>query len=399
VNPLLDRLLPYPFERLGALLAGVEPPPDRAPIALSVGEPGEDPPAFIGAALQDALSGLGRYPKTQGLPALREAIAEWLEGRYSLAAGQVDPATQVQPVNGTREALFSFVQAAVDPTAGALVAMPNPGYQIYEGAALLAGAEPRYLDAGAGPGFRPDLDAVAPAEWDRCALLFLCSPANPTGAALGLEDMAAVIELADRHDFVIAADECYAEIYADEDAPPVGLLEACHRLGRDDFNRCVVFHSLSKRSSVPGLRSGFVAGDAAALARYRLYRTYHGCAMPPATQAASIAAWRDEDHVRQTRERYRARFDAVLPVLGEVLDVARPDGAFYLWAGTPIDDERFCRELYRRQHVTLLPGSYLSRPTAAGDPGRNRVRLSLVASLDDCVEAAERIRHCCRELT
>ena len=398
MNPLLDRLLPYPFERLTDLLAGVEPCPDLRPIALSVGEPGEDPPAFIGAALQEALAGLGRYPKTQGMPALREAIADWLEGRYGLAAGRVDPATQVQPVNGTREALFSFVQAAVDPAAGALVAVPNPGYQIYEGAALLAGAEPRYLDAGPGPGFRPDIETVTPAEWDRCALIFLCSPGNPTGAALGLDELAVVIELADRHDFLIAADECYSEIYADEGEPPVGLLEACHRLGRDDFARCVVFHSLSKRSSVPGLRSGFVAGDAAVLSRYRLYRTYHGCAMPPPTQAASIAAWRDEDHVRQTRELYRARFDVVLPVLGEALDVARPAGSFYLWAGTPIDDERFCRELYRRQHVTVLPGSYLSRPTAAGDPGRNRVRLSLVASLEDCVEAAERIRDFCREL-
>ena len=338
MNPLLDRLLPYPFERLADLLAEVEPCRDLRPIALSVGEPGEDPPAFIGAALRDALAGLGRYPKTQGTPVLRQAIADWLEARYALAAGQVDPATQVQPVNGTREALFSFVQAVVDPSAGALVAMPNPGYQIYEGAALLAGAEPRYLAAGSGPAFQPDFDSVTPAEWDRCALLFLCSPANPTGAALGLRELAAVIELADRHDFLIAADECYSEIYADEDQPPVGLLEACRRLGRDDFARCVVFHSLSKRSSVPGLRSGFVAGDAAALARYRLYRTYHGCAMPPPTQAASIAAWRDEDHVRQTRKLYRARFDAVLPMLGEVLDVARPAGSFYLWAGTPIDD-------------------------------------------------------------
>lgn len=400
MNPLLDRLLPYPFERLADLLAEVEPCRDLRPIALSVGEPGEDPPAFIGAALRDALAGLGRYPKTQGTPVLREAIADWLEARYGLAAGQVDPATQVQPVNGTREALFSFVQAVVDPSAGALVAMPNPGYQIYEGAALLAGAEPRYLDAGPETGFRPEYGTVTPAEWDRCALLFICSPGNPTGAALALDELTALIELADRHDFLLAADECYSEIYDDDEGkPPVGLLEACQRLGRQDFRRCVVFHSLSKRSSVPGLRSGFVAGDAAALARYRLYRTYHGCAMPPPTQAASIAAWRDEDHVRQTRKLYRARFDAVLPMLGEVLDVARPAGSFYLWAGTPIDDERFCRELYRQQHVTLLPGSYLSRPTAAGDPGRNRVRLSLVASLEDCVEAADRIRHFCCELT
>jgi N-succinyldiaminopimelate aminotransferase len=396
VNPLLDRLLPYPFERLAALLADVDPPAALAPIPLSVGEPGEDPPAFIGGALTEALAGLGRYPKTAGAPALRAAIAGWLERRYGLGPGAVDPATMVQPVNGTREGLFSIVQACVDPAGNALVAMPNPGYQIYEGAALLAGAEPRYLQAGPATGFTPDLDDVTAEEWARCALLFLCSPGNPTGTALDLGWLEAVIGLADRHDFIVAADECYAEIFLDEDRPPVGLLEACRELGREDFRRCLVFHSLSKRSSVPGLRSGFVAGDAALIDRYRRYRTYHGCAMSPAVQAASIAAWNDETHVAAARARYRARFDAVLPLLEDVLDVQRPDGAFYLWAGTPIDDERFCRELFARQHVTLVPGSYLSRATERGDPGAGRVRISLVAPLPDCIEAAERIRVFCR---
>ena len=399
MNPLLERLQPYPFERLRDLLAGVEPPEHLAPIALSIGEPCHAPPAFIEAALADSLDGLGRYPKTAGDDALRSTIAGWLEQRFRLSSGGIDPATMVLPVNGTREGLFSFVQACIDPRAESLVMMPNPGYQIYEGAALLAGATPRYLNTLGVDGHLPDFPAVPPEEWHRCALLFLCSPANPTGAVLGRDLLTQAIELADRYDFMIAADECYSEIYADEAAPPPGLLEVCAELGRGDFHRCVVFHSLSKRSNVPGLRSGFAAGDAAALTAFRRYRTYHGCAMGPPIQQASIAAWRDETHVVANRELYRQKFDAVLPILSDVLGVARPAGSFYLWARTPIDDQTFCRDLFASQHVTAVPGSYLSRPTPDGDPGTDYIRLSLVAELETCVEAARRIRSFCHDLT
>jgi N-succinyldiaminopimelate aminotransferase len=399
VNPLLERLQPYPFERLRDLLDGVEPPADLAPIALSIGEPRHAPPAFIGSALAESLEGLGRYPKTAGEDALRRAIADWLERRFRLSAGAIDPASMVLPVNGTREGLFSFVQACIDPQADSLVMMPNPGYQIYEGATLLGGATPRYLNTDGEHGHLPDLSAVPPDEWRRCSLLFLCSPANPTGAVLGQNLLAQAIELAHRYDFMIAADECYSEIYADEEKPPPGLLQICAETGREDFRRCVVFHSLSKRSSVPGLRSGFVAGDAAALSDFQRYRTYHGCAMGPPNQQASIAAWQDEEHVIANRELYRQKFDAVLPILSDVLGVTRPAGSFYLWARTPIDDKLFCRELFATRHVTAVPGSYLSRQTPEGDPGAGYIRLSLVADLDTCVEAARRIRSFCHTLT
>ena len=343
-------------------------------------------------ALIDSLGALGTYPATAGLAEFRRSAAGWLDRRYTLG-GTLNPDTMLLPVNGTREALFAFAQALIDPAAGSLVAMPNPFYQIYEGAALLAGATPYFLDTIAANGFVPNLDAVPDDVWRRCALLYLCSPGNPTGAVVDPAYMARAIELADRFDFVIAADECYADIYLDEAAPPAGFLGACHQLGRDGYQRVVVFHSLSKRSSVPGLRSGFVAGDASILEQFRLYRTYHGCALPVHVQRASMAAWDDDVHPIENRALYRAKFDAVLPILAPVLSVSRPAAGFYLWPEVGFDDETFARELYATQNVIVLPGSYLGRDTATGNPGRGRVRISLVAGLAECVTAAHRIRH------
>ena len=395
MNDALNLLQPYPVEKLRALLAGVQPPADKKAIALSIGEPKHPSPAFVAKALTEHLDQLAVYPTTAGLPALREAIVTWCEQRFRVPTGWMDAAQHALPVTGTREALFSFTQAVVNRQEGALVVSPNPFYQIYEGATLLAGAQPHYLPCLPEKGFNSDFDAVPAEIWDRCQLLFLCSPGNPTGALLPVETLKRLIELADQHDFVIAADECYSELYFDEDNPPAGLLTACAELGRKDFSRCVVFHSLSKRSNLPGLRSGFVAGDAEILKRFLLYRTYHGCAMPIQVQRASIAAWSDEIHVRENRMLYREKFDAVLAILKDVLDVERPDGGFYLWAKTPLDDESFARELYAKEHVTVVPGSYLSRTVDGVNPGANRVRMALVAPLNECIEAAERIRAFC----
>lgn len=391
MNDALNLLQPYPFEKLRALLAGVQPPAKKA-IALSIGEPKHRSPSFVAEALSASLEQLSVYPTTLGLPALREAVAQWCERRFRVPAGWLDQARHVLPVNGTREALFAFTQTVVNREADGLVVSPNPFYQIYEGAALLAGATPHYLPCLPENGFNPDFDAVPAEVWQRCQLLFLCSPGNPTGALVPLSTLKKLIALADEHDFVIAADECYSELYFDEQSPPPGLLTACAELGRSDFRRCVVFHSLSKRSNLPGLRSGFVAGDAEILKSFLLYRTYHGCAMPVPTQLASIAAWNDEVHVRANRVLYREKFDAVLGLLQPVLDVQRPDGSFYLWPRTPVDDQSFTRELFAREHVTVVPGSYLSRSVGGLNPGANRVRMALVAPLAECVEAAERIR-------
>jgi len=391
MNPRLDLLRPYPFERLRGLLAGANPPPHLRHIPLSIGEPRHTPPAFVREALTGALDGLGTYPTTEGLPALRESIARWLERRYGLPAGAVDAGTMVLPVAGTREALFAFAQAAVDGSRPApAVLLPNPFYQIYEGAALLAGAEPVYLDCEESAGYLPDLDAVPVKTWAHCQLLYICSPGNPTGAVLPLEWMRRALDLSNRFGFVIAADECYAEIYPDDARPPPGLLAAAHQAGNTGLERCVVFHSLSKRSSLPGLRSGFVAGDPRVLAAFRRYRTYHGCALPVHVQLASIAAWADEAHVAENRRLYREKFDAVVPVLREALAVGMPAGAFYLWPRVD-DDEAFSRGLFEQQHVTVVPGSYLSRRSARGNPGQGRVRVSLVASREDCIAAARRI--------
>ena len=393
MNPRLDQLTAYPFERLARLKAGITPPAALPHIAMSIGEPRHAPPAFVVDALRGALGKLDSYPATAGLPETRAACAAWLERRFGLR-GRVDPGSMVLPVNGTREALFSFVQAVVS-TAGAsrpAVAMPNPFYQIYEGAALLAGAEPVFLNTTADARFQPDLDSLPASVWKRCQVLFLCSPGNPTGAVLSLDFLRQALELAERHDFVIASDECYAELYRDEAAPPPSLLQAALESGRDGFDRCVVFHSLSKRSSVPGLRSGFVAGDPAILGRYLLYRTYHGCAMPIPTQLASIAAWNDDAHAATNRALYREKFARVLPILAPLLDVSEPDGGFYLWPDVHRDDAEFTRDLFAAQNLTILPGSYLARATPTGNPGARRVRISLVASVDECVTAAQRIR-------
>ncbi len=397
MNPDLTRLHAYPFEKLAALKAGVEPPP-LTPIALSIGEPKHQPPAFVLETLMTHLHTLSSYPLTKGQADLRQAVAEWLTWRFQLPAASLDPERHVLPVNGTREALFAFAQAVVERRPGARVAMPNPFYQIYEGAALLAGAECHYLDTPADHRFLPDFEAVPEAVWDACQLLYICSPGNPTGAVLDIPQLQRVIELADRHDFIIASDECYSEIYFDEAAPPPGLLQAAAAMGRTGYERCVVFHSLSKRSNLPGLRSGFVAGDAAVLKQFLLYRTYHGCSMAPPVQAASIAAWRDEGHVAENRALYRAKFEQVKAILDPVLPVELPDAGFYLWPQTPLDDQQFARELFARQHVTVLPRSFLSRDGAQGNPGRNRVRMALVAELDECIEAAHRIVACLHAL-
>ena len=393
MNDRLDLLQTYPFERLARLKAGATPPAGLPHIAMSIGEPRHAPPAFVVEALRQSLGKLDSYPATAGLPETRTACAAWLGRRFGLGA-RVNPDTMVLPVTGTREALFSFVQAVVGTSGPAkpVVAMPNPFYQIYEGAALLAGAEPVFLDTTADNRFQPDLDAVPAETWKRCQILFLCSPGNPTGAVLSLDFLRHALQLAERHDFIVASDECYAELYRDEESPPPSLLQAALGLGRDLFQRCVTFHSLSKRSSVPGLRSGFVAGDPAVIKSYLLYRTYHGCAMPIPTQLASIAAWNDDQHAAVNRALYREKFARVLPILQPVLDVVEPDGAFYLWTDVGRDDEAFTRELFAAQNLTILPGSYMARDTRAGNPGKHRVRISLVASVDECAAAAQRIR-------
>jgi N-succinyldiaminopimelate aminotransferase len=396
MNPRLALLRPYPFERLRTLLSGALPPPDRPHIALSIGEPRHAPPSFVAAELAGALDTLGSYPLVSGLPELREAIARWLERRFALPTASVDAGSMVLPVNGTREALFAFAQAVVDASRPRpAVLMPNPFYQIYEGAALLSGAEPVYLECGPQTGYLPDLEAVPTDTWQRCQLLYLCSPGNPTGAVMPEDALRRALELADQYGFVVASDECYSEIYADEARPPPGLLQVAHASGRRGFERCVVFHSLSKRSSVPGLRSGFVAGDPSVLEAFRLYRTYHGCAVPLHTQRASLRAWQDEAHVIENRRLYREKFAAVVPMLAAVLRIEAPAGSFYLWPDVG-DDEAFVRGLFEQEHVTVLPGSYLARDTASGNPGRGRVRISLVASIEDCTEAARRIARYCQ---
>lgn len=392
MNPSLDLLQPYPFEKLRVLLKDVQPPADKTAISLSIGEPKHESPAFVTKTLTDNLAQLAVYPTTAGLPELRSAIAHWCERRFGVPAGWLDPARHVLPVNGTREALFSFTQAVANGQQDGLVISPNPFYQIYEGAALLAGVTPHYLPCLEQNGFNPDFDAVPADIWKRCQILFLCSPGNPTGALVPLETLKQLIALADQYDFVIAADECYSELYFDEDSPPPGLLSACAELGRSDFKRCVVFHSLSKRSNLPGLRSGFVAGDAELLKPYLLYRTYHGCAMPLPTQLASIAAWNDEQHVRANRDLYRAKFAAVRDILAPVMDAPLPDGGFYLWARTPGSDTAFTHDLLAEENVAVVPGSYLSREVDGTNPGAGRVRMALVAPLEDCCEAARRIR-------
>jgi N-succinyldiaminopimelate aminotransferase len=391
LNPRLGRLQTYPFQKLTALLEGAKPNPALRLIPLYIGEPKHPTPEFIKRALTENLSGLAAYPATAGTPELREAIAAWLEKRYGIP--KIDATTQVIPVTGTREALFAIAQAVVDTTKpDPVVVCPNPFYQIYEGAALLAGATPVFLNQVAANDYALDLGQIAPDVWRRAQLVYVCSPGNPTGHVMTLADWKALFELSDRYGFVIASDECYSEIHFDEANPPLGGLGAAHKLGRTGYPRLVMFSSLSKRSNVPGMRSGFIAGDAGLIEAFLLYRTYHGSAMSPAVGAASTVAWRDEAHVVENRRLYREKFDTAISILKPVLDVSMPDAAFYLWVHTPIPDPEFTRRLYESQAVSVLPGSYLARESRGINPGTDRIRIALVSSTEECAESARRIR-------
>ncbi len=393
-NPALAQLHPYPFERLRTLLAGSEPPSRLKPVALSIGEPQHPAPSFVARALQDSVAdSLGRYPASAGLPVLREGLAAWLRQRFHLMPAAMDAERHVLPVAGTREALFAVTQALLDPGSKPLVLMPNPFYQIYEGAALLAGGQPVYLNTHAGTDGLPDLDAVSEETWARCGLVYLCSPGNPNGRVIPQSVWDRLLALRERHGFVIAADECYSELYRDEAQPPLGLLGACRAFGNDAYRGCLVFHSLSKRSNLPGLRAGLVAGDAELIAAFARYRTYQGCALPQHTQQAALAAWQDEDHVRANRAAYRDKFGMATRLLQDIAPYREPEAGFYIWLPVPDgDDEAFARRLYAREAVTVLPGRYLSRPTPDGDPGAGHVRLALVAEAGICEDALERIR-------
>ncbi|MAT52521.1 MAG: succinyldiaminopimelate transaminase [Porticoccaceae bacterium] len=391
MNRHLDKLQPYPFSRIRSLLSDLNPA-DLPPISFAMGEPRHPAPAFVLDTLANSLSSIARYPATLGTDALRNTLCDWLSRRFGISRSALDANSNVLPVNGTREALFAIAQAVIDDSCDALVAYPNPFYQIYEGATLLAGGRPELLNCLEDNQYLPDFASVPADVWQRCQLLYICTPGNPTGSVMGLQSLMDLIRLADEHDFIIASDECYSEIYPDESNPPPGLLQACWQMGRTDFRRCLVFHSLSKRSNLPGLRSGFVAGDARVLSDFLLYRTYHGCAMPLPVQQASIAAWSDETHVRENRQLYRRKFAAVHDILAPVMDVKQPDASFYLWPKTPIDDLTFTRALFSDANIHVVPGSFLARDTPAGNPGQNRVRLALVAEVDECIEGARRIR-------
>jgi N-succinyldiaminopimelate aminotransferase len=389
MNPNLKNLHPYPFEKLAQLKNGITPSADKSPITLSIGEPAHETPQFIKNVLVENLGSISNYPTTKGIPKLRETIATWLENRF---ACKVDFETQVLPVNGTREALFSFAQCVIDASKNPLVVMPNPFYQIYEGAALLAGAQPYFLNATVEHNYLPDFSSVPAQVWERCQLLYICSPANPSGTVMSEADFEIVLNLAEKYDFVIASDECYSELYDDEANPPEGLLQVAYKMGNRDFKRCVVFHSLSKRSNCAGLRSGFVAGDAEILKNYFAYRTYHGCAMSLPTQYASIAAWQDEAHVLENRRLYREKFVAVVEILKDVCGIQKPPASFYIWLKTSISDTDFTRELFAQENVTVLAGSFLSREFEGENPAENHVRIALVAPLAECIDAANRIK-------
>ncbi len=391
MNPNLAKLHPYPFQKIAELYSDVTPI-DIPMVSLAIGEPKHKTPEIILDALRDNLSGFSNYPVTAGSIELRTSISNWLSRRFYLADGVLNPTANVLPVNGTREALFAFAQAVVDDKkSNAKIVMPNPFYQIYEGAAFLSGAEPVFLACTADNNFIPDFDQVSADTWNDCQLLYLCSPGNPTGAVMSEAQITKLISLAEKHDFIIASDECYSEIYFDEDHPPVGLLEVAAKIGNTDFKRCVVFHSLSKRSNAPGLRSGFIAGDAKILKQFLLYRTYHGCAMSEPIQKASIAAWGDEKHVKENRIKYRLKFDAVLEILKPVMSVEKPEAGFYLWPDTGMDDEIFTRDIYAQKNLKVVPGSYLARSVNGKNPGDQRIRLALVATVEECIEAANRI--------
>jgi N-succinyldiaminopimelate aminotransferase len=395
MNSRLDKLKEYPFQRLNHLLNGLTPAADKKRIILSLGEPKHKPPSFIDEILADGAHLLAGYPGTRGEDKLRESICKWLSRRFGINQQLLDPASHVLPVSGSREAIFSFIQAAIDRNAHnpARVVMPNPFYQIYEGATIMAGATPYFLNSTEENSWLPQLDNVPVNIWQDTQLLILCSPDNPTGSVIPTEIYSKALDLADRHDFIVAADECYSEIYSDENNPPVGLLQVAMEQGRAGFERCIVFHSLSKRSNLPGLRSGFVAGDSSIINAYFKYRTYHGCVPNRLTQAVSVAAWDNDDHVVQNRAVYRDKFTAVVDILKDVLKLNNPAAGFYLWPQTPNNAEDFSRELFLNENVVTLPGTYLARDTINGNPGRDRVRIALVAELQECIEAARRIRH------
>jgi len=396
MNPRLDLLQPYPFERLRTLLGAATPPASLRPISLGLGEPQHPTPALVKEALAANLGAISRYPVTLGLPELRAAVSEWLARRHGIPAP--DPAKQVIPVNGSREAIFSIAQATLDPgERDALVAMPNPFYQVYEGSTLLGGAQPYFINAVAAKGLRPDWEAVPESAWRRVRLMYVCTPSNPHGRVMTLDEWKRVLDLSERYGFIVVSDECYGEIYFDEAKPPLGALAAARRLGRDTYPRLVVLGSLSKRSSAPGLRSGYAAGDSKVLERYMAYRTYHGAAMSNAVQMASIAAWKDEAHVIGNRRLYREKFAAFFERVNPVLPLAMPDAAFYFWANVAAfspeaDDAAFARDLYAATHITVLPGSYIAREANGANPGRGFVRMALVSTVEDAIEAADRLR-------
>ncbi len=396
MNPDLKKLQPYPFEKLKALkalgLSKTGQPAVKGHIALSIGEPKHESPKFVLDSIKENLDQISLYPMTKGGIELRTAIANWLTRRFKLSDNIIDPERHILPVTGTREALFSFAQCFIDRTDDAVIMMPNPFYQIYEGAAFLSGAQPYFYNTVKENNYLPDFDAIDESIWRRCQIIYICTPGNPTGSVISKQQLIKLIALAEKYDFIIASDECYSEIYFDTNNPPTGLLEAAEACGNDSFENCIVFHSLSKRSNLPGMRSGFVAGDAKLIKSYLLYRTYHGCAMPPVHQVASIEAWNDETHVEQNRDLYIKKFDAVIDILSSVINVTPPDAGFYLWLNTPINDETFARDLYAQQNVTVLPGSYLSRESDGTNPGKDHVRMALVAPFDECVTAAKRIK-------
>ena len=394
LNPDLQRLYPYPFERLAELLSGITPA-SLSPIPLSIGEPKHAPPVQVLTTLTETLPTLSIYPSTKGTPELRTAIAHWATTRFGLKPGSLSAERHVLPVNGTREAIFAAVQVAADRQHGGTVLLPNPFYQIYEGAALMAGLEPVYLPITTDG--QPDFEVVTDAQWERCQYLFLCTPGNPTGTPLSKDTLCKLIERAEIYDFWIGSDECYSEVYRDQ--APVGLLEACAAMGRHDYRRCMVFHSLSKRSNLPGLRSGFVAGDADFMRAFLTYRTYHGCSMSLPVQQASIAAWSDESHVEHNRALYRKKFSDAAAILGDVLPIVDAGYGFYLWVKTPIPCDVFARDLYASQHVTVLPGQYLGRTIEGFNPGAGFVRMALVAEPDICREALFRVRRFVEGLT
>ncbi len=414
MNPDLDLLQPYPFERLRRLFEATPPSQTGrdtvsdvaadvtvSEIKLSIGEPQHATPNFIKTALADNLAGLAIYPTTQGSEALRAAITHWISRRYSVPVP--DLATQVLPVNGSREALFSFAQTVIDRSrtkigAAPRVVCPNPFYQIYEGAALLAGGLPLYLNTLPQNNYVMDWSTIPDATWRTVQLVYVCTPGNPTGKVMSQSSWQSLFELSDRYGFVIASDECYSEIYPVEGSPPLGGLTAAAASGRPDYRNLLIFSSLSKRSNVPGMRSGFVAGDAALIKKFLLYRTYHGSAMSPAIQAASSAAWNDEAHVKENRRLYAKKFSVITPLIARHLECSEPDAGFYLWAKTPISDTDFAQALYHQTRVVVLPGSFLARDADGINPGAGYIRIALVPNLDECRAAAQRIDKFCSTL-